>query len=301
MGVAAVIGGAAALAGAGASIYGASQAQGGQSPAGAYREISRDYLGRYWPAYKAQDLASALNLTRTEGNLQGAGALKALQNLLQMEGMVGGLEASRVSREQETVGRFAPGVIDILNSYNPQSAALLAEMASQAQTDLAAGTTLSPAEMREVQQNVRAGQASRGMGYGRNDTFDEVLTLALTGREAQDRRRRFAGDVASMSSNFYGNPFDYIFRGSGAAPYTPAGLLGVGAGTVRHVPMGPVAGNGPGGAPGNNNAANSWTALGAGLLQGGGQLIGNYLGRPQQNQWSQSGIDDYLYAANVVG
>jgi hypothetical protein len=280
MGVGAIIGGAALAAGAGAQIYGASQAENPQSPAGGYREISRNYLERYLPAYNRVDVAIAGPMTRREGTLQLIGAEKAGRNLASLFPQVGALEEGRVGGEQGLVGKFAPGVIDILNQYDPNSAALLAELSRQAQEELAAGRTLTPDEARQVQQTVRAGQAARGMGVGPTDTFEESLRLALTGREALAQRRGFASSVINQNRAFYGNPWDYVYRGSGAAPYTAAGLLGVGAGTVRHPPMGPVAGNGPGGAPANNAAANAWSALGAGLMGTSGMLIGNYLNRP---------------------
>ena len=110
--------------------------------------------------------------------------------------------------------RAAPRAQAAINAANPQQAALL----SRLNTDALSGLNnpgLDAYETRRSQQDTRAAQASRGFGYGQNDAFQEALRLALENRAAQDRARTFAGQVAGYNSANTVDPFQLV-GGQGA-------------------------------------------------------------------------------------
>ncbi len=76
---------------------------------------------------------------------------------------------------------------------------IVQEMRDQAQSELALGSRLDAATSREVQQNIRAAQAARGMGMGGGDMYQEAMGLGSAGESLKQKRREFAGGVVSMS------------------------------------------------------------------------------------------------------
>lgn len=73
---------------------------------------------------------------------------------------------------------------------------------ADAETELGYGSTLSPRQRRDVQQGVRSGQTSRGMGFGPNDVFEEALAGVLEGENLrQNRQQSYLGALgASMGA-----------------------------------------------------------------------------------------------------
>lgn len=94
-----------------------------------------------------------------------------------------------------------------LRNADPVAAALEDKLAAQAQAGLDAGAGLDPAMAREVQQGVRAAQASRGMGFGASDTSVEGLFSAREANAMQQQRQGFAGTVAQQRRASTGDPF----------------------------------------------------------------------------------------------
>lgn len=82
-----------------------------------------------------------------------------------------------------------------MGGYDP----LVQEMRDQAQRELALGSGLDAATSREVQQNIRAAQAARGMGMGGGDMYQEAMGLGSAGEALRQQRRAFAGGVVTMS------------------------------------------------------------------------------------------------------
>jgi len=110
------------------------------------------------------------------------------------------------------------GLLDILNSYapqlkadyrsaNPEATAILDKLNQQATSDLDLGNTLNPDQNRLVEQAVRAGQASRGMGFGPADIYGETLQKSAFGQDLLNQRRSFASSVLGMDQNVYGQLF----------------------------------------------------------------------------------------------
>lgn len=107
----------------------------------------------------------------------------------------------------DILGTYAPELIGQFRNANPGAAGLMDQMNQQASEELGLGTALDPTQNRIAEQAVRAGQASRGMGYGPSDVYTEALTKSAFGEDLRNQRRQFAGNVVGMDQNIYGNLF----------------------------------------------------------------------------------------------
>jgi len=109
----------------------------------------------------------------------------------------------------ESLARQSGGSIDILqalgpaalqayrSSIDPKRTKLLSDLTDQASEELAAGPGLDPALRREFKQAVRSAQASRGMGFGNMDAWQEMYSIGQAGearrRQRQDQALRVLG------------------------------------------------------------------------------------------------------------
>jgi hypothetical protein len=72
------------------------------------------------------------------------------------------------------------------------------ELGTQAQSDLALGTSLAPADIRDAQQASRAAWSARGLATGENAAGAEVLGTYQLGRQRQNERRSFATTIEQL-------------------------------------------------------------------------------------------------------
>jgi hypothetical protein len=91
------------------------------------------------------------------------------------------------------------GIQRMSTSSDPDNAALLDEANRQALEELQLGATLDPSLRAEVQGGVRAGQASRGMGYGPSDVYEEAMQIGSAGQNLRNQRRAYASNVAGQN------------------------------------------------------------------------------------------------------
>jgi hypothetical protein len=119
-----------------------------------------------------------------------------------------------------------------LRSADPQQKALVDLLNSQAQSELAAGTSMTPDMEREIAQRLRASQASRGLGFGLPDAVTEAFTLGERGQMLQRERRGFAGDVARLNQATVGDPFLAILGRPSSAGGAAQSFLGQGSQTA---------------------------------------------------------------------
>lgn len=96
---------------------------------------------------------------------------------------------------------------DVRVAVDPQRARLLDTLAQQAEEDLAQGYGVSPELEREFQQSVRAGQASRGFGYGESDIAAEAAFTAGQKDAMRRGRQQFASNVVNLRSSAGVDPF----------------------------------------------------------------------------------------------
>ena len=163
---------------------------------------------------------------------------------------------------------------------------ILDKLRSAAEEGLS-GDLLNPRLRREFQQSVRAGQSSRGKGYGIGDIAEESAFTAMQAQQLQQEDRRFAQSVVGTLQATSVDPFMAILGRPGQAMAAGAGAFGQAAGINT--------GAGPSGMFGmdndfagvgdyNANAMNASNisqynaqqALYGGMIQAGGSLLGAY-------------------------
>ena len=133
-----------------------------------------------------------------------------------------GLQNQQMAREAGVsgVGAVAPGIMSIERGYNPTVTGLLDELGSQASTQFAQNGGLDPAMQRRVVQNVRSGQAARGMGYGPGDVAQENYYLTQTQEQRRQQNQQFAANVGQLQEQYYKDPF--MVAAGVTNPVTPA-------------------------------------------------------------------------------
>lgn len=95
-------------------------------------------------------------------------------------------------------GRAGTGLRDLTREMDPEYSNLLESLLGAAQEDVTSGYEMSPAQLRQVQQYIRAGQASRGTGYGTADTVREAVAAALRGTDVREQRLGSARATAGL-------------------------------------------------------------------------------------------------------
>lgn len=116
---------------------------------------------------------------------------------------------SQAQQAQGTISNLqtlGPAGVSALMAADPQNAALVNNMTNEANTQVAAGTSLDPAQQRLVQQSVRQGQAARGQGFGSADTYGEALGVSQYGQNLWQQRLANAGSVAQQRYGMYTAP-----------------------------------------------------------------------------------------------
>jgi hypothetical protein len=110
--------------------------------------------------------------------------------------------------------RLAPEFIAAQRASNP----ILGQLYDQATSELSAGRTLTPGMRRELEEYVRAGQATRGMGLGPADVYQEALEKSSFGENLYQNRLQ----QATQASGLFGDVFQATTGRPAMAP-APAG------------------------------------------------------------------------------
>jgi len=87
---------------------------------------------------------------------------------------------------------------DLDSAISPEYSNLLASLMSRAQEDVDAGNELTPEQQHLLEQQVRGGQAARGMGYGTGDTIKEAVAATLRGMDVREGRLGSARSTAGL-------------------------------------------------------------------------------------------------------
>lgn len=143
-----------------------------------------------------------------------------------------GVNTASRTADINDVTNLAPGARGAMRASDPFSAAMLDTLNTQAQGDLDLGTALNPAQMRTVQQAIRARQSAAGMGRGPADIYGEAIAGSQAGQDLLERRRGFASGVIGQNQQFYGDPFMQIMGRSSGAAVPIAGSVGTGQGMM---------------------------------------------------------------------
>jgi hypothetical protein len=180
------------------------------------------------PAYDALNLQS---LERVLYGTEGTPGVASLYRTLvpQVEGMQ--RDANTAQREQDIadVRRLGPDVQAAFRAANPQQAALLDELNNQTLSELQAGTSLDPTLRNDIENNLRAGSAARGFGFGQPDAVAEAFTLGEAGQRMRAARQTSARAMAGVNQAASADPFA-VLLGRSSAPAAAGGVFSAGQG-----------------------------------------------------------------------
>lgn len=133
-------------------------------------------------------------------------------------------------RDIADVERLGARATDALRAANPEAAALERSLLGNAQAQLDAGASLDPQLRQVMTEQVRQGQADRGMGYGPADVYTEQAYMGKEAEALRARRQDFAQGVLQQSRAGSADPFLAILgRSSGVQALAP-GVMGQGQG-----------------------------------------------------------------------
>ena len=119
---------------------------------------------------------------------------------------------------------------------DPRREALMSALNEQAMGDLAAGSALDPETRRQLEQQVRAGQAQRGFGLGPVDLFEEAMTTGLAGQQRKQQRLQNVFSVAGLNANSSIDPFMAILGRSAMSPQSGQNQVSTAAGFLNSGP-----------------------------------------------------------------
>jgi hypothetical protein len=178
-----------------------------------------------------------------------------------LPGVTASTNAAANSTFQNALQQYASGGPQVRAAFkatNPELAGLLDQMVSTTSTNLSYGAALDPVLQRNISQQVRAAQATRGMGYGQGDAAEEALASVVGGQNLYQTRLSQAAGAAQLYAGIYPQLNAPTFTGNaGASPNLLASFLG-GAGSSAGYAAGQF------GSPFNNYSSNLYdTNLGA--------------------------------------
>lgn len=128
-------------------------------------------------------------------------------------------EATRAQRtaDIQDVGDLGADAVDAFRGANPQQKALMDAINADVLGELGAGYTLTPEESRLVAEGVGSAQASRGMGQGPADVYEQALATSEYGVKRKQQRLENAMRVGALNQATTADPFQLVTgRASGA-------------------------------------------------------------------------------------
>lgn len=196
-----------------------------------------------------------------------------------------------IDQDLANTRRAMGGTLDLVSDYMPQlqatqramdpKAAQLTDIVmQQAIEEMMAGSRLTPAQQRQVQQNSRVAMAARGMGGTNAALADELLKQYDLGENAKAGRRQFAMSALGLNKNLQAGqtPQDWLTLALNTGRTATATMLPFAAQTQL---LNSVYGENQ-----SNNRAqaeletkmgmdqadkwNSWGSMGVGMTGGGG-------------------------------
>lgn len=188
------------------------------------------------------------------------------------------IAGQKLAAERQYGNQYADLSTDLIAQHGPAYAsairksagtdAIIAKLLGGAESELDAGYSLPPGLAAELSNSIRASAASRGVGFGLSDVGAEG---AITAREMDAMwraRREYAMRVAGLASESVGGPA-MIGAVTNQGPFFDPesqyayGLNRANQGNIQEA---------------NRFSANKKLALGAGLMNMGGSMMGSSIG-----------------------
>lgn len=173
---------------------------------------------------------SAQNVRRLLlGNGRDPGLLSTWEDIApRTQALTDQAQSAQRTSDVEALRTLAPQAIQALRDADPQQRALMDALNKSALDDLNAGYGMDPALRDSVSQNVRAAQASRGMGFGNADATAEAFALGDRGLALRTQRQLTAQNQARLNAATGADPALVVLGRPSQAAGQSQGLLSQG-------------------------------------------------------------------------
>jgi hypothetical protein len=241
---------------------------------GAAKEQYRDQLKAQIETYPQMERLQLGAISKLSDSLSGnnnAYTRRATDQLIAAEGQVAAL--GTIGDYTEQLGYKA--------AEDLQGTGIEKELQRQAESDLALGRSLSPAEARAATQQARAGMSARGLGAGTGALAAEVLNRDAFASQREADRRNFAGSTNQLLVSNRQNRIGQVGNILGQSANTrmnQANLRSSLAGA--NITIDPYA-----------RAMNPALGMGASTLGQSGQMIGNTYNNANQMAGNVAGVN----------
>lgn len=214
-----------------------------EAPKRDYGQETRDTLQaqvdlapqRYAADEQFSPLYSLLNIKNLETTLKGGDGQRGLLDIYENDiaPSLAKQQQASVEGDINTVEQYGKRSADAFKAANPEQYALIQALNDQAQQELSAGGEMDPATLRQVQQSTRAGQVSRGLGYGQGDAFIEAMNVGQMAEARRRARQGFASQVVGINQATSVDPFLSLLGRSAQNSAQLQGLGGQGGAIAR--------------------------------------------------------------------
>jgi hypothetical protein len=191
--------------------------------------------------------------------------------------------------------KYAPRLTEAYKASNPELAKINSTLTTQAQEGLDAGSGLDPFTRRQLTQASLGDASLRGFGHSPLDAYMAYSSMGQAGEQRRAMHQQQAMGIGNYVSGQTPDPISLVRQPSLATQMGP--MLGSQAFGAARTNATPASYNAFGGSgyqsmPGDNGAANSWMALGGGMMNMAGGLGANYINR-QPGAYNPYGIQGY--------
>lgn len=125
----------------------------------------------------------------------------------------------------EDIEKYGGRAREAMEAADPESTALKQELNRQAMEELQLGGKLTGGQQRQLRESVRAGQSSRGFGFGINDQAMETLAEMNAMEDRRRGRQQFAQGQLGLSASLGSDPFMSVLGRPGKS-FNPGAVLG---------------------------------------------------------------------------
>ena len=122
------------------------------------------------------------------------------------QGIIGMANQAGTMQRQGNISdwsNLSPSALAAVKTSNPALANLIDTQVNQGQTNLNLGTNLSPSQMTQMQQTIRARQQGMLGGTGNAGTYGEALGISQFGQNLYQQRLQNAAGESNLAAGYY--------------------------------------------------------------------------------------------------
>jgi hypothetical protein len=124
------------------------------------------------------------------------------------------MQTTQRTADLRDVASLGPQALAAIRAYNPEVTSKLDLLNNQADQELSLNGALDPFTKAMLAQDIRSGQAARGMGTGYADAAAESYYQDAGRQQRRAQARDFATRTATLTNGIYGDPFTMVLNRS---------------------------------------------------------------------------------------